>query len=88
MSATMPYQLRRAADKGKTAELPGPLEIPPVAFVSWYVLVGSVSPAHALAAEVGDPFPAYALQPDTYRERARAEEISAAIAETRVSTGS
>ncbi len=38
------------------------LEIPPVAFVSWYVLVGSMLPAHALAVEVGDPFPAYALE--------------------------
>jgi hypothetical protein len=38
------------------------LEIPPVAFVSWYVLVGSVLPAHALAVEVGDPFPGYALE--------------------------
>lgn len=37
------------------------LEIPPVGFVSWYVLVGSMLPAHALAVEVGDPFPAYAL---------------------------
>jgi len=38
------------------------LEIPPVAFVSWYVLVGSTLPAHALAVEMGDPFPAYALE--------------------------
>jgi hypothetical protein len=38
------------------------LEIPPVAFVSWYVLVGSMLPAHALAVEVGEPFPAYALE--------------------------
>jgi hypothetical protein len=38
------------------------LEVPPVAFVSWYVLVGSTLPAHALAVEVGDPFPAYALE--------------------------
>lgn len=38
------------------------LEIPPVAFVSWYVLIGSMLPAHALAVEVGDPFPAYALE--------------------------
>ena len=38
------------------------LQIPPVAFVSWYVLVGSVLPAHALAVEVGDPFPDYALE--------------------------
>ena len=38
------------------------LEIPAVAFVSWYVLAGSTLPAHALAVEVGDPFPAYALE--------------------------
>jgi len=38
------------------------LEIPLVAFVSWYVFVGSALPAHALAVEVGDPFPAYALE--------------------------
>jgi hypothetical protein len=38
------------------------LEILPVAFVTWYVFVGSVLPAHELAVEVGDPFPAYALQ--------------------------
>ena len=38
------------------------LEIPPVAFVTWYVLVGSALPAHALAVQVGDPFPAYALE--------------------------
>jgi hypothetical protein len=38
------------------------LEIPLVALVSWYVLVASVVPAHALAVDVGDPFPAYALQ--------------------------
>jgi hypothetical protein len=38
------------------------LEIATVAFVSWYVIVGSVLPAHALAIKVGDPFPAYTLQ--------------------------
>ena len=38
------------------------LEVLPVALVSWYVLVASVVPAHALAVDVGDPFPAYALQ--------------------------
>ena len=38
------------------------LEIPLVVFVSWYVFVGSALPAHALAVEVGDPFPAYALE--------------------------
>jgi hypothetical protein len=38
------------------------LEITPVAFVSWFVLAGSMLPAHALAMDVGDPFPAYALE--------------------------
>jgi hypothetical protein len=38
------------------------LEIPPVAYVTWYVLVGSTLPAHALAVDVGDPLPAYALE--------------------------
>jgi hypothetical protein len=38
------------------------LEIPLVALVSWYVLVASAVPAHALAVDVGDPFPGYALQ--------------------------
>jgi hypothetical protein len=37
-------------------------EILAVAYVSWYVLAGSALPAHALAVEVGDPFPAYALE--------------------------
>jgi hypothetical protein len=37
------------------------LEIPLVAFVSWYVLVASAVPAHALTVDVGDPFPGYAL---------------------------
>jgi hypothetical protein len=38
------------------------LEIPPVAFVTWYVLVLSVLPAHTLPVDVGDPFPGYALE--------------------------
>jgi len=38
------------------------LEILPVAYVSWYVLVGSALPAHDLAVEVGEPFPAYELE--------------------------
>ncbi len=38
------------------------LEIPPVAYVSWYVLVGSMLPAHALTVEVGNSFPAYVLE--------------------------
>ena len=38
------------------------LEIPAVALVTWYVLVGSVLPSHTLAVKVGDPFPGYALE--------------------------
>lgn len=38
------------------------LELVPVAFVTWYVLVGSTLPAHALTVGVGEPFPAYALE--------------------------
>jgi hypothetical protein len=38
------------------------LELPAVGAVTWYVIVGSALPAHALAVEVGDPFPAYALE--------------------------
>lgn len=38
------------------------VEVPLVALVSWYVLVGSMLPAHSLAIDVGDPFPAYALE--------------------------
>ena len=38
------------------------VEIPAVVWVSWYVLVGSALPAHALAIDVGDPFPGYALE--------------------------
>jgi hypothetical protein len=38
------------------------LEIPLVAFVSWYALAGSMLPAHSLSVRVGDPFPAFALQ--------------------------
>lgn len=41
------------------------LEIPPVVYLSWYVFFGSVLPAHDLAIEVGDPFPAYALEDHT-----------------------
>ena len=37
------------------------LEIVPVAYVSWYVILGSTLPAHELAVRVGDPFPAYSL---------------------------
>lgn len=38
------------------------LEVALVALVSWYVLVGSMLPAHTLAVQVGDPFPGYALE--------------------------
>ena len=49
--------------RGNSAIIPGMrLEIPAVGYVSWYVLVGSVLPVHALAVEVGDSFPAYALE--------------------------
>jgi hypothetical protein len=52
------------------------LEIAPVGVFSWYVLFGSVLPAHTLAIEVGDPFPAYALrdQDGALRERAALEK--------------
>ena len=57
------------------------LEIPPVAYVTWYVLVGSVLPAHAIAVEVGDPFPGYALQDQdgTLHERAALEKRTPAL---------
>jgi hypothetical protein len=57
------------------------LEIPPVAYVTWYVLVGSTLPAHALAVEVGDPFPAYALedQDGTLHQLAALEERPPAL---------
>jgi hypothetical protein len=57
------------------------LEIAPVAFVSWYAMVGSVLPAHALKIEVGDPFPAYRLQDQdgTLRERAALEKRPPAL---------
>lgn len=38
------------------------LEAPPVAYVTWYVLVGSLLPAPALSVAVGDAFPAYTLE--------------------------
>jgi hypothetical protein len=57
------------------------LEIATVAFVSWYVMVGSVLPAHALAIQVGDPFPAYALkdQDETLHEVAALQKQSPAM---------
>lgn len=57
------------------------LEIVPVAFVSWYVLVGSVLPAHTLAVEVGDPFPAYTLvdQDDALHQLAALEKRAPAL---------
>jgi len=57
------------------------LEIVPVAYVSWYVLVGSVLPAHTLAVEVGDPFPAYTLvdQDDALHQLAALEKRTPAL---------
>jgi hypothetical protein len=57
------------------------LEISPVAFVSWYVMAGSVLPAHILKIEVGDPFPAYGLrdQDGTLHERAALEKRPPAL---------
>jgi hypothetical protein len=57
------------------------LEIVPVAFVSWYVISGSVLPAHALAIHVDDPFPAYALhdQDDVLHRRAALEKRPPAL---------
>jgi hypothetical protein len=51
------------------------LEIVPVALVTGYAAVGSALPAHALAIEEGDPFPAYALrdQDGALHERATGE---------------
>lgn len=57
------------------------LEIVPVGFVTWYVLVGSVLPAHRLAVDVGDPFPAFALQDQdgTLHQRAALEKRPPAL---------
>lgn len=57
------------------------LEIAPVGLVSWYAILGSVLPAHALAIEVGDPFPAYALrdQDEALHERAALEKRPPAL---------
>lgn len=57
------------------------LEIVPAAFVSWYVVFGSVLPAHSLAIEVGDAFPAYALQDQNgaLHERAALEKRQPAL---------
>jgi hypothetical protein len=57
------------------------LEIASVGFTSWYVILGSVLPAHALAIEVGDPFPAYALrdQDEALHERAALEKRPPAL---------
>ncbi len=48
------------------------LELVPVVFVTWYVLVGVLAGASALAIDVGDPFPSYALadQDGVLHERA------------------
>ena len=51
------------------------LEVVPVAFVTWYVIAGSALPAHTLAINPGDPFPAYALEdPDGALHRVAALE--------------
>jgi len=57
------------------------LEIAPVAFVTWYVSFGSVLPAHALAIEAGDRFPAYALydQDEVLHARAALEKRPPAL---------
>jgi hypothetical protein len=57
------------------------LEITAVAFFSWYVVLGSAVPAHALAVEVGDRFPAYALQDQNgvLHERAALEKRPPAL---------
>jgi hypothetical protein len=57
------------------------LEIPLAALVSWYVLAGSALPAHALAVQVGEPFPAYALadQDGVLHRRATLEKRTRAL---------
>jgi hypothetical protein len=57
------------------------VEIPAVVLVTWYALAGSVLPAHELAVEVGDPFPAYALadQDGVLHERAALEKRPPAL---------
>ena len=57
------------------------VELPGVAFISWYVFVGSAFPAHALNIEVGSPFPAYALQDqdETLHELAALEKRPPAL---------
>jgi hypothetical protein len=37
------------------------VEVASVGFVSWYMILGSAVPAHAVAIDVGEPFPAFAL---------------------------
>ena len=57
------------------------LQIPAVGYVTWYVLFGSALPAHTLAVEVGDPFPAYSLvdQDGALREAAAREKRRPAL---------
>lgn len=57
------------------------VEAVPVAFVSWYVLAGSMLPPHTLAVDAGDPFPAYALadQDSALHERATGEKRPPAL---------
>jgi hypothetical protein len=57
------------------------LEVPPVLYVTSYVLFLSVLPAHTLAVEVGDPFPGYALedQDGSFHESASLEKRTPAL---------
>ncbi len=57
------------------------LEIAPVAYVTWYVLVGSAVPPHTLTVDVGDAFPGYALvdQDGARREVASGERRAPAL---------
>jgi hypothetical protein len=57
------------------------LEVPPVLYVTAYVLFLSALPAHTLAVDVGDPFPGYALedQDGSHHELASLEKRSPAL---------
>ena len=57
------------------------LEITAVGFFSWYMVLGSAVPAHTLEVEVGDLFPAYALQDQNgvLHERAALEKRPPAV---------
>ncbi|MDX1650325.1 MAG: hypothetical protein R3263_10770 [Myxococcota bacterium] len=70
------FRGRRLAKRGVVL-----LEIVPVALVTWYAAVGSALPAHTVAVDVGDPFPAYALrdQDGVLHERAAGEKRPPAL---------